>query len=98
MKKTFATITATLAFCGFCSLSSAECVKPAPPSLPNPDEAVTPEMVKANNEVKAFMTAANDYLQCIDDAAKHNEMVAEMEKLAEHFNGIIRKYKARLNQ
>ena len=42
----------------------AECAEPTRPSLPDPATAVTPEMVKAKNEVKAYMSQADEYMSC----------------------------------
>ena len=77
--------------------SSFACDKPAPPTLPDPDTAVTAQMVKAKNEVKAFITAAENYLQCVErDVASYNAMVDVMQRAAEEFNAIVRKYKKRM--
>ncbi len=98
MRSVFTVIARTCLLSALCTTAAAECIKPAAPALPDPDQAVTPEMVKANNEVRAFMANADAYLKCINDAAMHNQMVEEMEAVAAHFNDIIRKYKARINQ
>lgn len=65
--------------------------------MPDPDTAVTAQMIKAKNEMKAFIYAAEGYLECVEkDAAKHNQMVDEMQAAADTFNQIVRKYKSRM--
>ncbi|BFM16137.1 hypothetical protein R50073_23200 [Maricurvus nonylphenolicus] len=74
------------------------CDKPTAPTLPDPDNAVTAQMVKAKNEMKAFITAAETYLKCVEnDTGKYNAMVDVMQKAADDFNGIVRKYKKRMS-
>jgi hypothetical protein len=75
---------------------SMACSKPETPDLPDPATAVTPQMVKAQNDVKAYMDNANAYLKCKITDSQHNAMVKEMESLATKFNGIIRAYKERM--
>ncbi len=79
-----------------CSSLALACDKPATPELPDPATAVTPQMVKAKNDVKAFLGAAEVYLKCNISTKQHNTMVDEMKSVADDFNGIVRAYKARL--
>ena len=72
------------------------CTKPVAPELPDISTAVTAQMVKAKNEVKAYMTDAEAYLDCVKDDIEHNAMVDDMQKLAEKFNAMVRTYKARM--
>jgi len=80
----------------FSSLSNA-CDAPAEPSIPNADTTVTAEMVKAQNDVKAYMAAAEAYLSCVRSDAKHNEMVSRMEEVAAEFNDAVRTFKSRMS-
>lgn len=84
-----------LVFALYAPLSLA-CDKPGTPALPDPATAVTPQMVKAQNDVKAYMDQANAYLKCNITSIQHNNMVKEMESVADEFNGIIRAYKSRM--
>ncbi|WP_439135150.1 hypothetical protein [Pseudomaricurvus sp.] len=84
-----------LVFATFAPLSMA-CSKPAAPSLPDPSSAVTPQMVKAKNDVKAFLDQAEVYLKCKISTGQHNAMVDEMKSVADDFNTIVREYKARM--
>jgi len=79
-----------------CAASSIACSKPEVPTLPDPATAVTPQMVKAKNQVKRFMGEADEYLKCNITTKQHNMMVKKMHKLADAFNGIVRAYKERM--
>ena len=72
------------------------CDKPSKPELPDPTTAVTPQMIKAKNDVKAYLKAAETYLECKITTKQHNRMVDEMRGVADSFNGIVRAYKARM--
>ena len=76
----------------------ANCEKPVAPSLPDADTAVTPEMVKAKNQVTSYMKEAEAYLACLDkgNITDHNNMVDAMEKIAAEFNALIKQFKARV--
>lgn len=92
MKKVIAIALTTILFSGL----SQACTKPAAPNLPDANSAVTAQMIKAKNEVKAYMASAQTYLDCVESSAAHNAMVDDMEKLANAFNSIVREYKARM--
>lgn len=93
MKKVFALLIAT----AFFSTAAIACDKPAAPELPDPASAVTAQMIKAKNDVKAYLDAANSYIECVKgNASRHNAMVDEMEKVAATFNEAVRTYKARM--
>lgn len=96
MKNVVALVFSCLLIVGFSAAASAACTKPSAPNLPNPDTAVTPEMVKAKREVKEYLAAAEKYLECVKITAKHNAMVDEMQKVADGFNAAVRAYKARM--
>ncbi|BFM07137.1 hypothetical protein [Halioxenophilus aromaticivorans] len=72
------------------------CSRPDAPVVPDAAQAVTPQMVKAKNDVQAYMKAANDYLGCIRNDRKHNAMVSEMESIAGKFNNAVRDFKQRM--
>ena len=72
------------------------CDKPASPSLPDPDTAVTPQMIKAKNDVKTYLASAEAYLKCNISTKQHNGMVDDMKSVADGFNKIVRSYKARM--
>lgn len=76
----------------------ADCTEPDRPQLPDPETAVTPEMVKAKNDVKSYMSAADSYLSCKKMTTRqHNSIVEKMETLASDFNKIVRKFKKKMS-
>jgi len=90
-----ATIFAGLVLASSANLALA-CEKPTLPALPDAATAVTPQMIKAKNDVKAFVSSAETYLKCGISTKQHNRTVGQMQKLAKDFNSIVRAYKARL--
>ena len=78
----------------FSAISKA-CEEPTEPTLPNAETTVTAEMVKAQNDVKEFIAAAEHYLSCVRSDAKHNKMVSRMEEVAAEFNQVVRAFKER---
>ncbi len=93
MKKYIAALTLMTAI----NQGAFACSKPASkPELPDPQTAVSAQMVKANNEVKAYVKAVQDYLGCagLSRAAEKKEL-DELKAYADSFNEIIRAYKAK---
>lgn len=89
-----------LIFASVLTLSSTAafaCEPPEAPALPDPATAVTPQMVKAKNDVKAFLSDAEAFLGCTKSNKKHDKMVDKMNEVADQFNEIIRAYKARVS-
>lgn len=72
------------------------CEPPAEPPLPDPATAVTPQMVKAMNDVKAYLSDAEAYLACARSGRRKDAMITRMNELADEFNAIVRSYKARM--
>jgi hypothetical protein len=77
----------------FSGLTHAACVKPEAPMLPDAATAVTAQMVKAKNDIQAYMTGANAYLECVKNDKKHNRMVKSMKKIGTEFNVAVRSYR-----
>lgn len=73
------------------------CDAPSKPDLPDPETAVTPQMVKAKNDVKSYLAAAEAFLGCTKSTKQHNNMVDDMKTVADDFNAIVRAYKARMS-
>ncbi|WP_041521925.1 hypothetical protein [Gilvimarinus agarilyticus] len=73
------------------------CSEPAKPdAFPDPASAVTAQMVKANNEVKAYVKAMEEYLGCSGmSRGDQKKAVKDLEEYAESFNKLIREFKAR---
>jgi len=79
------------------AMNASACDKPSAPVLPDPNSAVTPQMVKAKNEVQDYISKAEAYLSCVKDASAHNAMVDEMKGVADTFNSAIKTFKARMS-
>ncbi len=86
----------------FCSASlfsgmAAACSKPdAKPEIPDAETVVTAQMVKANNEMKAYIKAMEDYIACARlSRAEERREVDDLKKTAEEFNAVVRAFKAR---
>jgi len=72
------------------------CDRPSAPVVPDASSAVTPQMMKAKNDVKAYMDAANAYLACERNDGKYNAMVDEMNSIADAYNTAVRDFKERM--
>ncbi len=68
----------------------------AAPELPDGASAVSAQMVKANNDVKAYVKAVQDYLGCARlSPGKEKAALEELKAFAESFNVQVRAYKAK---
>lgn len=79
------------------STMAVACEKPASqPEIPDAATVVTAQMVKANNDVKAYVKAVQDYVGCagLSRSDEKKELDA-LQKFAEDFNVVVRAYKAR---
>ncbi|HEY7884072.1 MAG TPA: hypothetical protein VIC08_03895 [Cellvibrionaceae bacterium] len=76
---------------------SQACSEPAKPDeFPDPATAVTAQMVKANNDVKAYVAAMEEYLGCAGlSRGEQRSRLDELKEYAESFNVLIREFKAR---
>lgn len=95
MKKTIAISIFCLAL-GTTGLAHA-CEAPAnKPEIPDPMTAATAQMVKANNEVKAYVAAMTEYINCSRmSSTEQRKAVKELEDFAASFNEAIRVFKAK---
>ncbi|WP_049721522.1 hypothetical protein [Gilvimarinus polysaccharolyticus] len=89
-----ALIAATL-FSAFAAVSVQACDKPQNrPEIPDPATAVTAQMVKSNNDVKAYVRATEDYLGCAKLSGNElRNAENELKNYAEEFNKTIRAFK-----
>ncbi len=88
---------AVLTLASTISSGAYACSKPAvKPEFPDPQTAVSAQMVKANNEVKTYVKEVQDYLGCarLSKSAEKKEL-DELKAYADSFNEIIRAYKAK---
>ncbi len=86
----------TLIFLALSGGLYADCTPPEPPQIPDAETTVTAEMVKAQNDVKAFMAEAEAFLKCNRNTSRHNKMVDTMNDVGKSFNDVVKAYKARL--
>lgn len=64
------------------------------PAIPDPATAVTAQMVKTNNEVKAYVRATEEYLNCVKlSSADARKTEDELREYADAFNKTIREFK-----
>lgn len=73
------------------------CTKPDnKPEIPDAATVVTAQMVKANNDMKAYVKAVEDYVKCAKlSRADEKREVDDLKKFAEDFNVVVRAFKAR---
>lgn len=85
-----------IASCMASSLVSA-CAKPdAKPEIPDIASVVTAQMVKANNEVKAYVQGVQTYIGCAGLArSQEKKELDDLKKFAEEFNEVVRAFKAK---
>lgn len=95
MKKfVFAALTALLF-----SAPALACEAPGErPEIPDPGTAATAQMVKSNNEIKAFVRAQEEYLGCADmSSGEKRKALEELEAYADAFNQAVREFKLASN-
>lgn len=89
----------TISFCFslLISVSALACSKPeTKPEIPDAATVVTAQMVKANNEIKAYVKAMEEYLICAKlPRSQERAAVDELKSFAEEFNVVIRAFKAK---
>lgn len=76
---------------------AAACEKPASkPEIPDAATVVTAQMVKANNDMKAYVKSVQDYIGCAGlSRADEKKEIDDLKNFAEDFNQVVRAYKAR---
>lgn len=94
MKKWLQVLLASVLLAPAFALACSEPEKPG--EFPDPATAVTAQMVKANNEVKAYVKAMEEYLGCAGmSRSEQKKQLEELKEYAESFNVLIREFKAR---
>lgn len=81
------------------ALPAFACTKPeAKPEIPDANSVVTAQLVKANNEVKAYVKAMEDYLGCAKlSRGEETKALKDLKDFAEEFNVVVRAFKAKGN-
>ena len=76
---------------------AAACSKPtSKPEIPDAATVVTAQMVKANNDMKAYVKDMESYLGCAGLArSDEKKELDDLKKFAEDFNQVVRAFKAR---
>lgn len=79
------------------STHALACSKPdSKPAIPDVETVVTAQMVKANNEVKAYVKAVEEYLGCAKlPRSQERQEVDDLKAFAEEFNVVVRAFKAK---
>lgn len=68
------------------------------PEIPDPNEAETAQMVKANNDVREYVAAMEEYIGCARmSSGQQRRAVSELESFANDFNDAVRTFRS-LNQ
>lgn len=80
------------------TVAYGECHKPEPPKLPDPDTAVTAQMVKAQKEIKVYMAEAEKFVNCTHSRRDQDKIKEEVNDIAEEFNKSIKIFKARMSK
>ena len=86
-------------FFASCLVSSfaAACAKPAAkPDIPDAATVVTAQMVKANNDMKAYVKDMETYLGCAGlPRSDEKKELDDLKKFADDFNQVVRAFKAK---
>jgi opacity protein-like surface antigen len=94
--KSFVVAATLLASC-LASSFAAACTKPAAkPEIPDAATVVTAQMVKANNDMKAYVKDMEAYVACAGlSRSDQKKELDDLKQLAEDFNQVVRAFKAR---
>ena len=95
--KSFVIAVTFFASCLVASFAAAACDKPAAkPEIPDAATVVTAQMVKANNDMKAYIKGVETYLGCAGLArSDEKKELDDLKKFAEDFNQVVRAFKAK---
>lgn len=90
-------IASALVLSSLASGAAMACSKPAgKPEIPDVATAVTAQMVKANNDVKAYVKDMETYIGCAGlSRGDEKKELDELKSFADSFNQAIRDFKAR---
>jgi outer membrane murein-binding lipoprotein Lpp len=97
LMKSFVIAGAFVASCVVSSMAAAGCAKPAAkPEIPDAATVVTAQMVKANNDMKAYVKDVETYLGCAGlPRSEEKKELESLKQFAEDFNQVVRAFKAR---
>jgi len=76
--------------------TAATCELPPNPEFPDPDTAVLPQMVKAKNDINAYIASIETYLVCAKRSTRKSTIAAERRiKISKQYNSIVRAFRKR---
>lgn len=95
--KPFVIAATFFASCMASSFAAAACTKPAAkPEIPDVATVVTAQMVKANNDMKAYVKDMETYLVCAGlPRSDEKKELDDLKQFAEDFNQVVRAFKAK---
>src|SRR5688572_15136602 len=95
--KSFVIAATFFASCVATSMATAACEKPAAkPEIPDAATVVTAQMVKANNDMKAYVKSMESYLGCAGlGRSDEKKELDDLKQFADDFNQVVRAFKAR---
>ncbi len=95
MKKLILSLSLTVS-AGLASQAFACNPPAAKPEIPDAETVVTAQMVKANNDVKAYIKAMEDYLSCAKlPRSEERKALDDLKQYADDFNVVVRAFRAR---
>ena len=77
------------------ALVHSGCQSEPAPELPDLETALHSDMLRAMDAVKRYIAKQEAYLNCVDSVQEYNSTVKEMHRVANRFNSLTRRYKAR---
>jgi hypothetical protein len=81
--------------------TSGTCVYPTKPIIANGNTATEAEMIKSQQDLKAYISLGRSFIECLDKESganhivRHNSAVDEMNAIAEIFNASLKAYQTR---
>jgi hypothetical protein len=65
------------------------------PAFPDPKKAVLAEMIKAQKDVKKYLSDSEGFLKCVTNDRRYDAVVDNMHQVAERFNSVRKEYMER---
>lgn len=84
-----------IASLAFSTTAFGACNAPDDPEIPSGDSASGADMLKSKKAVEAYVSAAQEYMDCGVSTALQSRMASKMEKVVDAFNKELRAYKAK---
>lgn len=95
--KSLVALSALLLLLSISSTSHSACIEAVIPALPNPDNAVMSDILRAQDAVKQYIARQEKFLSCVgDNSFRHDAIVDKMHEVANSYNNMARRYKSRM--